>query len=91
MLLFDDAVPAAGLSEAPTESSLGTHAYSVSSHLVYGVPWRRCETSSGQFSFIALAWLGREVRLYRRGTQHKSISRTPVYVINRSLSQPNFG
>lgn len=38
MLLFDDAaVPAAGLSEPPTESSLGTHAYSASSHLVYGV------------------------------------------------------
>jgi hypothetical protein len=37
MLLFDDAaVPAAGLGEPPTESSLGTHVYSAASHLVYG-------------------------------------------------------
>lgn len=37
MLLFDDAaVPAAGLGEPPTESSIGTHAYSAASHLVYG-------------------------------------------------------
>lgn len=37
MLLFDDvAVPAAGLGEVPTESSLSTHAYSAASHLVYG-------------------------------------------------------
>jgi hypothetical protein len=37
MLLFDDAaVPAAGLGEPPTESSLRAHAYSAASHLVYG-------------------------------------------------------
>lgn len=37
MLVFDDAaVPAAGLGPTPAETSMATHAYSLSSHLVFG-------------------------------------------------------
>ena len=37
LLLDDIAVPAFGLAEAPWKTPVGTHAYSLASHLVFGV------------------------------------------------------